>query len=91
VRAQIAEMIAKQAEYAESALACFFAALRYDAAAAAPLVPRMLAMMAHNSNSKRDGGGTGAPMAAVVKEELAYGGCASTLPACCKFIWLGFG
>ena len=52
---QIAELSAKQQEFAESALACFFAALRHDAAAAAPLVPRMLAMMAHNASPKSGG------------------------------------
>jgi hypothetical protein len=74
---QITEMTAKQHEYGENALACFFQALRYDAAASASIVPRMLAMMAFNSNKERDFNHLSAPMAQVVKEEIAQ----SSFPA----------
>jgi hypothetical protein len=47
---QIAQIAKKQQEYAQNAVACFFQALRHDAQGSAVIVPRILAMLAVNSN-----------------------------------------
>lgn len=71
---QIAEMATKQQEYGENAVSCFLQALRFDASMAAPIVPRMLAMMAFNSNKERTASGAlAAPMAQLIKDEIAAG------------------
>jgi hypothetical protein len=86
---QIAQIAKKQQEYAQSAMACFFQALRFDAQASAVIVPRILAMLAVNKDrplpnvppSTSSNGTTHAtaspsssPLSQLVKEELAQGG-----------------
>lgn len=59
--------MAKQQEYIENAVACFFTALRLHSAYCPFLVPHLLAILAHNSFANPS------PLHPVVKEELQQG------------------
>lgn len=64
---QMRQLMSKQQEYTENAVACFFTALRIHSAYGPFLVPHLLAILSHNSFANPS------PLHPVVKEELQQG------------------
>ena len=64
----------KVRECAKNALAAFCQALRLHAAAAAPVLPRLLALLAHDAAHDRDRPDSAPPALSAVRDEVVAGG-----------------